>query len=86
MVLATNGVHSYVIFIYGNIEWGVSNIGLKNFDGSRFFMLPGALTNETTNIESRSNVGIPGVYIYRVDSQIGPEGETKVATKKKCTV
>ena len=30
-------------------------------------MVPGALTNQVLNIDERSNVGVTGVYIYRVD-------------------
>ena len=38
------------------------------------FMVPGALTAATVDIENTSNVGVPGLYIYRVDQDniIGP--------------
>lgn len=76
VVLATDGEVSFVFFIYGDIEWGFSNIGFRNSDGSRNFMVPGALTSRTVDIELTSNVGVPGLYIYRVDLEqiLGPNG------------
>ena len=65
--MATDGQASFVIFIYSDIQWGIANIGFNAGDGVRFFMIPGALTSQTRNIENGSNVNIPGMYIYRVD-------------------
>ena len=67
-----------MFFIYGDIQWGDSaNIGFNAGDGTRYFMVPGALTNQVLNIDERSNVGVAGVYIYRVDCSVfGPrDGE-----------
>ena len=70
---------TFVFFIYGDIQWGDgANIGFNAGDGVKFFMDPGALTNQTLNIDEGSNVGVTGVYIYRVDlcSVLGPrDGE-----------
>ena len=44
-----------------------ANVGFRSTDGSRFFTLPGALTDAVADIELGSNVGEPGLYIYRVD-------------------
>ena len=70
---------TFVFFIYHDIQWGVdANIGFNAGDGMRSFMLPGALTNQVLNIDGGSNVGMTGVYIYRVDCSvlIGPrDGE-----------
>lgn len=55
------------------MQWGeFSNIGFDPDDlfpnpNSSPFMIPIALTNETVNIELTSNVGMPGVYAFRVD-------------------
>ena len=38
-------------------------------------MVPGALTPATMDIEQTSNIRIPGLYIFRVESQRGPEGK-----------
>ena len=63
---------TFVFFIYGDIRWGSgANIGFDAGDGTgRSFMVPGALTNQTLNIDERSNVGVRGVYIYRVDCPV----------------
>ena len=77
VVLATDGQVSFVLFLYSNIEWGFANIGFNAGDGMRSFMVPGALTAQSRNIENGSNVDIPGLYVYRVDRRIvvDPSGE-----------
>ena len=75
VVVATNGQISFVFFIYSNIEWGSANIGFNAGNGMRFFMAPGALTSQTRNIVNGSNVGILGLYIYRVDASFVLEGK-----------
>lgn len=67
IVLVTDGQMSFVLFIYGEIQWGFANVGFNAGDGTRFFMVPGALTADAISIETDSNVGLPGLYIYRVD-------------------
>ena len=65
--MASNGATSFVFFIYGDIQWGSgAQIGFNAGDGIRSFMVPGARTSTTLNMETMSNVGIPGVFIYRV--------------------
>ena len=66
MVLVTDGDRSFVLFSYGNIQWSDgANVGFNS--GNRSFMLPEALTSAIVDIETTSNVGVPGLYIYRVD-------------------
>ena len=70
---------TFVFFIYGDIQWGDgANIGFDAGDGTRSFMVPHALTRQALNIDDGNNVGVTGLYIYRVDlcSVIGPiDGE-----------
>lgn len=77
--MATDGFHSYVLFIYGEIQWvnTLPNIGFNAGDGTRSFTVPGALTAEAINIGAGSNVDKAGLYLYRVDgSSIRvPEGK-----------
>ena len=71
---------TFVFFIYHDIQWGDgANIGFNAGDGIRFFMVPGALTRQVLNIDEGSNVGVRGVYIYRVDlcSVLGPNNGEK---------
>ena len=68
VVLMTDGETSYVSFLYEDIQWGEgAGIGFNVGDGNRSFTVPGALTNKTLDMENQSNVGRPGVFIYRVD-------------------
>ena len=70
---------TFVFFIYGDIQWSSgANIGFNAGGGTSYFMVPSALTNQALNIDEGSNVGMTGVYIYRVDlcSVLGPnDGE-----------
>ena len=81
--MATDGVSAFVIFLYadGGIQWttgdasggvdGVggtpAQVGFNAGDGLRFATVPNSQTPEIINISSTSNVGIPGVWIFRVD-------------------
>jgi len=75
--MATDGQATFIFFIYSDIEWGIANIGFNAGDGVRSFMVPGALTSQTMNIDMGSNVNISGLYIYRVDQNVvfEPTGE-----------
>ena len=68
VVLMTDGETSYVCFLYEDIQWGErAQIGFDSGDNNRSFTVPGALTNKTLDMENQSNVGRPGVFVYRVD-------------------
>ena len=78
---------TFVFFIYHDIQWGENAIiGFSAGDGVRSFMLPAALTGQVLNIDEGSNVGVRGVYIYRVDlcSVLGPNNgeKTKIVSGK----
>ena len=78
VVAADDQQVTFVFFIYGDIQWSDgANIGFNAGDGVKFFMDPGALTHQTLNIDEGSNVGVTGLYIYRVDlpacSVLGPK-------------
>ena len=69
-MLATDHIQTIVVFSYDDIEWGErAQIGFNAGDGHAFFMLPGALTDETINMDENTNVGEPGVFVYRIDSK-----------------
>ncbi|XP_078360273.1 sushi domain-containing protein 2-like isoform X2 [Oculina patagonica] len=82
-VLITNGRHSFVIFNYNKITWTTgtassgSNTGLGGTpaqagfnagDGRRYFSIPGSRTHQVLNLPSKSNVGKPGRWMFRIDS------------------
>ena len=84
-MLATDGLLSFVIFLYadGEIQWTTgeasggtgglggtpAQVGFDAGDGIRYFAVPGSQTDEIINIASTSNVNIPGMWIFRIDGQ-----------------
>ena len=67
VVLTTDGEKSFVFFIYTDIQWGEAGIGFNAGDGVRSYTLPGSRSPAAKEIEDGSNVGVEGVYAYRVD-------------------
>ena len=65
--MATDGQTSFVLFLYNEIQWGQASIGFNAGDGTRFFAFSGVLTSATREIETQSNVGMPGIYVFQVD-------------------
>ena len=86
MVLATDGERSFTFFTYVDITWGEGGIGFNAGDGVRFYELPDSRTPEAREVEESSNVGVEGVYAYRVDLQniILPGGERNVKDYYMC--
>ena len=78
VVLTTDGERSFTFFIYSDIQWGDGVIGFNAGDGVRSYTLPGSGSPAARNIEDDSNVGVKGVYAYRVDLPeiVGPGGES----------
>jgi hypothetical protein len=82
-VLMSDGTYSFVSFLYadGLIQWttgdasgGTNGLGgtpaqggFNAGDGARFFSIPGSQTSAILNVYNTSNVGIPGVWTFRVD-------------------
>ena len=69
--MATDGNRTYVYFLYRDLPWGDSStvIGFNAGDGVRSFTLPLSQTNSVRDIVHTSNIGVPGVYIFRVDQE-----------------
>ena len=71
VLLATDGETSTVSFIYGDIQWGGgAEIGFNAGDGLSSLAVPSSGTSATVDIETQSNVGVPGVFFYQVDGKI----------------
>ncbi len=68
-MLATDGLLSFVLMFYEDIQWyRNANIGFNS--GNTSFSLPGAFTPNAIYINDYSNVGTQGLYAYRVDQDI----------------
>ena len=82
-MLATSGFESFAIFLYayGKIQWTTGDAtgtngfggsealaGINAGDGINFMNITGSLTPNIINITKTSNVGIPGVWMFKVGS------------------
>ncbi len=66
----TNGHDSIIALLYQALEWGPrAQIGFNAGDGNRSFTVPGGLTPATLYMQSMSNVGQPGLFVYQVDGK-----------------
>lgn len=81
-VIASDGSRTYVLFIYEDIQWpsfgslSTVTIGFNAGDGTRSYTLPESFSsNDILNLESTSNVGRPGTYIFRVDQDSALNGQ-----------
>ena len=65
-----------MVFLYGDnlINWSVgqassihAQVGFNAGDGVRHYTVSGSRTSSIVNIETTSNIGVAGKYIFRVD-------------------
>ena len=75
VALAVDGSKSFIFFIYNQLEWTRDpiNIGFRDSNGSRSFMLAETLSGDEVRqlrLSETSNVGVPGLYLYQVDGEI----------------
>ncbi len=76
MVMSTDGALSFVTFLYDDIQWTYgTKYNAYAFAGMQLgedlndnVVLPGSGTDDIRNLTTTSNVGVPGIWIYRVDS------------------
>ena len=59
-----------MFFLYRDIQWGDAgtSIGFNARNGAGGFNLPESTsTEDVLNLESLSNIGVPGAFLFRVD-------------------
>ena len=82
-MLITDGECSFVTYLYadGLIQWTTGDAsggsgglggtsaqaGFDAGDQTRSFSIPGSLTDDIINIDTTTNVGVPGQWTFRVD-------------------
>ena len=56
------------MFLYADIQWTRTGAlaGINVGDGLNHITLPGAQSSNILNIQKMSNIGIPGVWIFKV--------------------
>jgi len=81
-VLAISESESFAMFLYpkGGIQWttgddngGVNGLGgtaalagINGGDDVNYFIIPGSLSSAIINIDTTTNVGIPGMWMFAV--------------------
>ena len=67
LALTTDGNATFVLFLYGDIQWtsGFTNIGFNSRSSDSFYNLP----DSAIDLETLSNIGSPGVFVFRVDQE-----------------
>ncbi len=68
IVLISDGTRSFTQLLYNELEWSGAQAGFNSGNAYNYFSLPGALTPQVTNLNSLSNINIPGMFAFRVDS------------------
>ena len=76
-VMVTDGANSFVIFLYADngIQWTTgdssngtpAHVGFNAGDGNRSATVPASRTEAIVDIETTSNVDVPGVWVLQVD-------------------
>uniref|UniRef100_A0A8W8I3F3 G-protein coupled receptor 133 n=1 Tax=Magallana gigas TaxID=29159 RepID=A0A8W8I3F3_MAGGI len=70
LVLISNGVHSFAVFMYNVINWtNKAEAGYNAGDGIHYYSVPGSMTDSMLNLPQASNVGVPGQFVFRVDKK-----------------
>ncbi|XP_033763976.1 sushi, nidogen and EGF-like domain-containing protein 1 isoform X2 [Pecten maximus] len=68
IVLTTDGTKSFVMFHYLKLDWASNAmVGFNAGDGVNSYTINGSLSADVTNLVNRSNVGVPGKFLFRVD-------------------
>ena len=69
-MLATNAIKTVAVFIYDDIQWEYeTQIGFNFGDGENFLTISQTFLDQVLNISELTNIGNPGVFIYRLDSK-----------------
>ncbi|XP_061876206.1 sushi, nidogen and EGF-like domain-containing protein 1 [Colius striatus] len=95
-VLATAGAASFVLLNYGQLQWssGIANganahtgtggvpaqAGFNSGDDIHYYNIPGSRSPAVLSIAQRSNVGVPGRWIFRVDEFTATEGPPETSS------
>ena len=76
-VLFTNGAQSHVLFLYadGLIQWTAARsidlnalAGVNAGDGVNYAIVPESLNISIINVSSTTNVGVGGMWLFRIDT------------------
>ena len=69
----TDGATSYTVFLYNAMNWGGTGATIGFNDGTNFYTLAGgegvfSTATIVTTLPTSSNIGVPGVFVFRTQS------------------
>ena len=70
LVIATDGKLSFLIFNFGIMSWPNSQFTMNSFfgynagDNINYYSYPDSFTNNITNVAFKSNVNVPGKWVF----------------------
>lgn len=72
-VMASDGQNLFVFFLYADIQWirnaaeiPPAQVGFNAGDGVHYYVLPGSRTEGVANVTTDSNMGVPGMWAFKV--------------------
>ncbi|ESO11951.1 hypothetical protein HELRODRAFT_158315 [Helobdella robusta] len=70
-ILTSNGIHSFVIFLYNRLDYFGAQIGFNAGDGKRFVLADYSNTDKISKYAlENSNVGFPGEWLFSISDEI----------------
>ena len=86
-ILTSNGIDSFVIFLYDKLGYANAQIGFNAGDGKRYFLVPNSNIPSISNYAlTESNVGEQGKWMFSISGEIssacGTNGLLDVYPKK----
>lgn len=85
LILTSDGTHSFALIYYTKIQWTTgtassgdcnglfgspAKAGFDYGDQQTWYTIPGSCQNSVLNITETSNVGDPGKWVFRIDSNL----------------
>ncbi|OWF43092.1 sushi, nidogen and EGF-like domain-containing protein 1 [Mizuhopecten yessoensis] len=85
IVLTADGTKSFVMLHYLRLDWARNAmVGFNAGDGLNGYTVNGSLSDDVVNLVNRSNVGVPGKFLFRVDGgTVQPADQTISSNNSK---
>lgn len=80
VIVCTNGRYSFTIYHYKLLEWHATSTttgaqaGFNAGDNITYYVIEGSFTPDVLTLVNRTNVGVPGKWIFRIDLSDIEEG------------
>lgn len=91
--MASDGTELFVLFLYADIQWystttssgtqAIAQVGFNAGDGVNFYQLPGSRMTSLINITTTSNVGVPGMWVFKVSGAVIESGGCQDASESE---